>query len=674
MTRRIRAILGSMLVLWFAHPSTFCQNKSADAPNMTWGEVSPSDLDMKVYPLDTSAAAVVLFDQGITSVNDELGLTFMRHVRIKIFSKAGYDHATQVIDVYTKDHTEKLRDLEGITYNRAADGSVQQTELKGDAVFEEEINNNWTRYKFTFPALQPGCIVDFKYVVMYKEIYTMPDWDFQTSIPVAWSDYKVVYPVTFAYATVAQGYFPFDVSEWSQAERSFSGETASYLNQREVKCNIAHWVLRNAPAVREEPYMTTTSDYIQTITIQLAEYASPYGGVKKLIKSWDKFVEDYLKAKQFGDAISDSKAIRRATDSLYQATATPEERMKAIYDFLRSTIVWNEHAGKFVSQDVEDVLESRKGNCADITILMVSMLRHAGIDAVPVLLSTRKNGKIQEGFPIESQFNYTLACATIGGKHYFLDATDRFRPCGVLPASVLNVRGILIKTGSPEWVTLTAGAAYDQGFTVTATLAADGGIDGAVEVADTGYAAITHRKSFRDGKETERMKGLLDADRASLAVDSVTTLNIDSVGIPLTLRAHISSASYAQAAGNLLYVNPVVVDRLYENPLKMPKREFPVDMMYNEHETRTFVLTIPEGYAVKELPVEKSTHIGHDAEYRYAATVDGRKIAVKTSLAFNNSIFMPNTYNRLKEFFDQMVSYESAQIVLERHDTTKGTK
>src|SRR6187402_346217 len=70
---------------------TLYAQKSAQKPEVKFGEVSLAEMNMTIYEKDTSAAAVILFDKGETFLDDERKVQFRRHIRIKFFTKEAID-------------------------------------------------------------------------------------------------------------------------------------------------------------------------------------------------------------------------------------------------------------------------------------------------------------------------------------------------------------------------------------------------------------------------------------------------------------------------------------------------------------------------------------------------------------------------------------------------------
>ena len=215
----------------------------------------------------------------------------------------------------------------------------------------------------------------------------------------------------------------------------FSG-VRSYLSADIVHCTQYRWVVRNLPALRDEPFITTISDYVNKVDVQLAAYSFIGSGVKRVMNEWKSLVNELVESENFLEKIDDTRQISKQAKEITTGLSSAEEKMKAIYNWVANSIVWSGSNKVFAEQDVNDVLETKKGSNAEITFLLLSLLKSVGINGDPVILSTRSNGKIQDLYPILSQFNYVLARACIGSQYYYLDATDPLRPMELLPIKV----------------------------------------------------------------------------------------------------------------------------------------------------------------------------------------------------------------------------------------------
>jgi transglutaminase-like putative cysteine protease len=634
---------------------------------MEWEEIPREDLEMKSFQSDTSVSAMVLGSYGEAAINDDFGFDYTVHVRIKIFSPAGYQYGTDVLSLYSYDFAEKLDDLEGATYALDDKGNVVKTELEDEMVFEEEVDDNHTRHRFTFPALKPGCVIEYRYNVIQKSMFYVRTWTFQNSIPVRWSEFRVIVPRSIAYARYLKGFESLAMNEETEVTRHYGGSAEAYLGSSLVRCAQYRWVMRDIPALTEEPYVATMDDYASSIDMQLAEYALHGAGSTKVLKSWPALTEDLLKDQDFGGMAEPTGRLRDLAAKVTTGATTPLARLVALYDYARKTIVWNGRMRMFGHGTAADLLDTKSGSSGSINLMLAALLRSAEIDAHPVILSTRKNGRITEDYPIVTQFNTTAVRARAGDCDLVLDATDPLRTYDLVPTSMLNVRGLVVKPGPVEWITITSPKRYVQRAAARLTVDTTGDVHGTLESSDLEYSALAKRKDLRDKKAVEVAKSVFSTEAVGLAVDSASVTDPDTLNAAFGIRAQVTGASYAQVSGDYIYINPAVIDRRTSSPFKNKVRKFPVDMSYRRAIVRVTNLTVPPGYEVKDLPRPVTLGVGAgDAKYERVAALDGRVIQVMMRQTFNTSLFPPRSYPYLKDFYDKIAAAESDQIVLKK--------
>jgi hypothetical protein len=237
----------------------------------------------------------------------------------------------------------------------------------------------------------------------------------------------------------------------------------------------------------------------------------------------------------------------------------------------------------------------------------------------------------------------------------------------LVPTKVLNVRGLVVKEGEVQWVNVTSSSAYIHHAEADLSLSADGAIIGSCAVTEEGYGALARRRELRTRHLRETAGGMLDADRLSLNLDSVWADAGDSVDVPLRIHARISSSSYGQANGGYLYVNPNIVDRQFSTPFLLAARRFPVDMTYPRMLSDDIRWTIPEGYEVREAPIDNEARVGNgDALFTRSIRREGRTVRVLKTLNVNRVEFPPKMYPDLRQFFARVADLDAQPIVLQR--------
>lgn len=661
-----------LLIASFAIVFPLSHSLSQDPP-ITWGVIPPEDLAMKTFPDDTNAAAVILCDYGTTYFDDELDMVHEQHTRIKILTTKGYDWGTVSISLYTKDGTQRISKIQGATYLLDSTGAMRTIPLDDDDVFTENVTGDRVRYKFTLPALAPGCIIEYRYRTTTTSLFFIPDWVFQHSEPVRWSEYRVRTPRSISYAYVTTGYERFAIAQRREVTQVFRPPASGYLQTSGItECIEYRYALANARALRDEPYITTLADYATRIDFQLSAYSLAGTGIRRILQTWSSLIDELLDAESFGDMIDVTGDIEDVAEEVTRGLSTPHEKLRAIYGWVSSSIVWDGSHRMYADKDVDAVLEAKRGNSAEITFALLSLLKAAGIEAHPVILSTRSNGRIQEMYPILAQFNYVIAKAVIGDKTFFLDATDPRRPPELLPTRVLNVRGLVVQKGTEEWVTLESPARGVSSGMALLTIDSEGAVRGEVTISYKDYANLSARQDLREKTDLEVARAELKAGELGLEVDSVAIEHRENHHEPLTIRAWISSASMAQKIGEKLYLNPTVLFRVTDSPFKNPRRQFPVDFAHGWESLATVELRIPEDYEIRDAPPARSYTIPGKASFARGYERDGDAMKVSTSLSITATTLEPKLYPRLRELYNRVASAHADQIVLERKPARGG--
>jgi hypothetical protein len=140
----------------------------------------------------------------------------------------------------------------------------------------------------------------------------------------------------------------------------------------------------------------------------------------------------------------------------------------------------------------------------------------------------------------------------------------------------------------------------------------------------------------------------------------------DSINSPLKLKAWVTSPSYAQQNGDLIYVNPHILHRRKENPFKILTRQFPIDYSYQRSYTNVVTITIPNGFEVKESFANRSFAVSDIATYSQIIQVDSNQVQIMNKLEISATEIPAKFYKQLKEFYAQVVAAESEQLVLSR--------
>lgn len=632
-------------------------------PVVKFGQVTAADFQIKPAPNDTTAEAVVLYESAETRYeyrNEKITRITYFFSRIRINKKSGYDQATVQIPLTGKaSNVEYTIGLEGMTYT-LQNGQLMKQKMDKAAVASEKLSDDLWVQKFTLPGVQEGCIVEYRYTLYSPNRETPPSWQFQQEIPVVWSDYKVTISNYFHFRGVMSGYLPLTISETKPVPMGL----VPGLNDEGG--TSFHYAVANAPAFKNEPYITTPADYIARVYFELAKveipgylsetYSLDWADMDRNLLARESFSGQYKKAPYLRDVAESIRAKYPATDTLGRATAA--------YNQVRNTMTWNEK-GNMESDRLKKVLELKKGDAADLNFMLIGLLRDLDIAANPVILSTRDHGRINETYGLLRQFNYVVAHLMVGGKDVLLDATDRFVKPGMLPERALNGIGrLVLPDGKSRFVSLVPFERDVEAKTCTFTVSEDGDVKGTLLHSYGGYGAVDARASYNLRGE-EKFVEDVKRKKPSWQVEKAEFSNVNELDASMTVQYTLSVADVAQVAGDRIYLHPLLTEGHGDNPFKQPERQFPVDFASAFDETITATYLLPEGYTADELPKPLNLSLPNNGgRFVYQVQQTGRQLAVVSRITIRRPIFEAQEYTYLKEFFDKILLKHGEQIVL----------
>src|SRR3989337_153994 len=384
----------------------FVTSGLAQKSPIKFGVIPVEDLKMRIYDKDSSASAVILSDYGeayVTVSTNHAALMFERHVRIKILKKDGLKWADAAIPLYHAGSTEeRVSRLKASTYN-LENGKLVESAMAKDGIFKEKFNRNINLQKFTLPNVKEGSVIEYSYTVSSEFLTNFPNWQFQYDIPVRSSEYWALFPEFFTFEKYMQGY----IAPTFYEIKNKAGNDFNTIGH--------HWISKNVPAFKAEPFMTSEDDYLSKINLALSYITFPGQTVQEIMGTWVKLNTTLLESEGFGKAVTGSNFLKKKAEELTSGMTDPLQKVSAIFNYVQKTIEWDGEKDKYVD-NLKKVFEDKKGTVADINITLASMLEKVNVPVDMVLLSTRDHGFIRQQYPMEEQFNYVICLVNIGDK------------------------------------------------------------------------------------------------------------------------------------------------------------------------------------------------------------------------------------------------------------------
>ncbi|TKB97746.1 DUF3857 domain-containing protein [Pedobacter cryophilus] len=641
---------------------TSAQDISAD---FLPGAVSIQDLQQNICPIDTTANAFYIDDFGYASLNtndDGYNISYMRHAKIKMLNKKGFDEATIEIILKKSDtfKFEKISEIKAVTYY-LENGVIQRAELKPTNIYKEELNKYTDRVKFTMPHLEDGCIIEYSYNIISPYIFNLSSWDFQESIPKTKSLFRAVIPGIFNYNASLKGTLKLSDQKATIISACF--------NDRGITCDCSdlRYTMLNIPAFKTEEYMTNPKNFISSVSFELMEVFLN-GATRKFTKTWENIYQD-LKADSefFGQIKRGSDLFKTEIDSIKIVPEIDElSKAKSVYSLVKNWFNWNNVYGYGTENGVKKAYTTHTGNIGDINLALVAALQYAGIKTEPVLLSTRNNGLPVEIYPVITDFNYVIAKVNIDDNTYLLDATDKTLDFGLLPYQALNGKGRAISKDSTYWVNLIPVRKQRDLTQLDLKLKEDGKFYGVLKKYFYDYAAYDERKSIQKFATEEEFINNLDEKQPRLKINNYKINNLNSPSEILIEEFEIELDGFDNLNTGKLFLNPFILIKRQENPFKLVKRDYPVDFFTPTEEIYILNLEIPEKFNIINLPESVALKLPNDGgKYLFSASKNGNMLTISQNLSLK-PIFQSNEYPYLKELMNKMILNNKVDLILER--------
>lgn len=659
-----------------------------ESPKIKFEKVSMEELSMKTYPNDSTADAVILYDEGDSHIKYDLQrgfiLTHERFVRIKVLRQKGVEWGNFRFSVYSyNSNKEEMSHINGTTMN-LENGKIVKSELKKGAIFRERENKYWESVKFSMPSVKVGSVMDLQYTIITDMTWNLRTWKFQYAIPVKWSQLKVVYPEYFNYNHQSLGYHRLLVNKNSESMENISytervdNSSGNYgglsVNSREtVSRNISYqnhvyeYAVCDVPAMKEEPYLTAMDNYTTQIKFELSstDFTRVGGSYHNYTTSWNEIANQLNEEENFGQQLKSIGFLADDIERLTKGVGDTASRLAAIYQHIKQNMKWDGFKSIFTDKNLKKAYADKIGNSADINLLLIAMLRKAGIEAAPVILSTRDHGIISFSHPSISDCNYVVARAMLNNKQILLDATEPDLQPGVLPFRCLNGNGHLIDKSTDITIAITNPKSVESKM-VELTLT-NGKMTGTIKEKLTGLSAFNLRKSIKEkGGRKEFFEKKKNGSSDMEYLDYKIT-NLDTISEPLITEYKFAFKDNPEGDAAIIYLDPVPIERQKTNPFLAPTRDFPVDFGVPATEYYNLQFTIPPGYVAEELPKTLSlTMEGKGGFFQYEILQSDQKINVNMVFTIGKTLFLPAEYPSLKKFFDMVINKQAEQIVLKK--------
>lgn len=606
-----------------------------------WGEVSREILQMKVFDRDSSADAIILFNKGEITVHQDFTILYRVHQRIKILNKEGQKLATMVIPFHSD--MSKILELKAQTIQPS--GEI----LKVREIFDEKVKDITIAKKIVFPGAEPGSVIEFCFEMLIFQALKPPTWFFQSEY------YTLKSELTFR----IQHGFLFNADYLKPVELKIEPEEEETPLYR-----IYKWVLVEIPPFEKEPFMLPPIHYLTSVKFSFKEFHQWYAHIG-FAETWSEYNRMMLKnIQKFFDA---DNQISKILTALELDSLTDADKIRKIYNFVLKKIKGYPVYTMGFHQPASRILKAKEAIQSDKNLLLLYLLRSAGIDASPIVLSSREHGFVNPAHPDIDSFDRLLVYANSNGKPFLLCPNDSLIPFSLVdPENLVDV-GYLIKEDQGRFINLRE---FRKKSTIivqsTVELDEEGNMTGESKIRYEDYHALAMRRKLQQMTLEELAKGILQQPMLHAEIDSVVCKNQNEYDQPfyITIKYHVPG--YIDLSSDQPFMKIPFITAIPSNLFNQEKRKYAVVFDFPEEIREVINLTIPEKWTFMELPTGNMAAFPGAINYETKKESHDNHLIVIRQFRRVRDEFSVQEYHQLKNVYAKCVNYDQYPLILKR--------
>lgn len=598
-------------------------------------------------------------DVSFQELDDSIIAVLEHHLRIKIFDADEREASIVAIPYYFENDMERITTIEAYTYLP----SGQREALSEQDIRTINVNSRYNVKEFAMPAVEDGAVIEYRYTIERQYIEELPDFYLAHEVPTNVAKMTITYPKYLRYKSFTENFDGELENDFVYQDTSSVPKVFTIPQPRPIVTE--RWMARDIPPVKEEPYISTLDDYRAKIKFLLSEFGIPR---QELENNWEVVVARIRDKTNPWEPINRNSKAKAVGDSIAQALpdAPKAEVQDSIFRFLNERVNFSGTHTAYSQMPAEQVLDGESSNQAVINQTLVAMLRAAGIEANPVLISTRQSGKINMDFPSFYQFNGLMVRSEIDGESYLMDAGFPYSQPDLIPVDSYGNHGLVLREDSYEWIDINPDkSVFDISVDVDAELDADGTLRGTVEGVQQGYPAQIARQKRADGSsDSEILRQTLFDGYPQLAMENVKVENIMSPSEPVEFSAWFEIEDYATSFTDGLQYRPLIVGYRDENPFSGFDRNLPITLDAREKLDLSYSIKLPQGYSVDKDDDQTIKFSGAGFEEQYDN--ESGQLNYRYQINIGRRNFSPDYFPPLFKLFERWVELSERSWLIER--------
>lgn len=419
------------------------------------------------------------------------------------------------------------------------------------------------------------------------------------------------------------------------------------------------WELKNIESVKSESYTPALTEYGDVLFISS-------------LPDWN-FVASWYNDLTEGKVKMEFEAGQLLKELFPEGIElSDKEKVIKIYNHIVNNIRYSSisfRQSSYVPQDPTKTLNTRLGDCKDLSLLFVTLCREIGLEARLVLNNTRNNGKNDLPLPSIS-FNHCIAKVTIDGEDYFVELTSDKLPFGALTGSLFESFILVINedNDAPRYLNPETRKFNTINRDITVHFE-NGQMVVKRESYKTGKYAESIRGSYRNLGEKRQKKEMTEAISDDfenyLTIEHLEFRNLDTITDTVFYDYSFKLNNPFNKVGTLyLFKLPWANEFEQLDFLSNAERKYPISIWKFDEINRTtenMEVTIPADKKLFEMP-ESQTIDSKYATYTIEFNKKGNKLFVEKKIKYKTGYIPVDEYEAFRSFYQKVLESDKRQI------------
>jgi predicted Zn-dependent protease len=368
-------------------------------------------------------------------------------------------------------------------------------------------------------------------------------------------------------------------------------------------------------------------------------------------------------------------ALRAQADEITRDAKTPEEQVEALYSFVATRIRYvgiDFGIGRYEPHAAAEVLANRYGDCKDKDTLLEALLHAKGFSTAPALIGVKIDAV--PDLPSPGLFNHVITTAMLPSGQVWMDSTPETAPFRLLISLIRDKQALVIPQAGAASLERTPAQPpfpFVDRFEATATLKADGELNGHVDINDRSDSEIVLRAIARNlapaqwDQGTQYLANLLGF---SGTTSNSTFARAEDLSVPMHLSYDYTRKPFGDwGTFRILPLFPVV--ELPEAPEKLPAAE--IDLGAQRTEIAVSQIHLPADFSA-DLP--DAVHVKTPfATFDKTYSLEGGALITKRTIMVLQSKLPANSWKDYKKFSDDVSLGQEDFIQLTTTSATAGS-